>query len=247
MTGYALCVMRQQMVASDSTSLIQTLLLTDNRGVMKPEFLARMAQLAKEDFSNLHQALQTQLHEVTNDSEIEDAYFTIAKNRLASALLPLLEEKEQNAVATIARRWMDNEITEQLITLHQGGERLCVPGMVALIEPVGGMLISLSNGRIYLWNPDDTSVALCSFLHGHLSPRQKLKVAGMPLTVTVDLPTCQILPPLSFSESHDIWRALIQLDYHKMSEYLHDYAQLQRQGHYQQPPPVDPHHPPSRF
>ncbi|CRL46183.1 hypothetical protein SGGMMB4_04591 [Sodalis glossinidius str. 'morsitans'] len=108
LTGDALCVVRRKLVVSDRTPRIQALLLTDNRGVMKPEFLARIAQLAKEAFFNLHQELQTQLHEVTNDSEIENAYFTIVKNRLACALLPLLEEKEQTAVATLARRWMDN-------------------------------------------------------------------------------------------------------------------------------------------
>ncbi|CRL46182.1 hypothetical protein SGGMMB4_04590 [Sodalis glossinidius str. 'morsitans'] len=108
-----------------------------------------------------------------------------------------------------------------------------MPGIVALIESAGGMLISLSNGKIYLWTPDDTSVALCSFIHGHLSSRQKLKVADLSLAAMVDLQTCRILPPLSFSESQDIWRALKKLDHHKMSEYLHDYAQMQRPGHYQ--------------
>ncbi|MGL9773936.1 MAG: hypothetical protein ACR5LG_08500 [Sodalis sp. (in: enterobacteria)] len=106
------------------------------------------------------------------------------------------------------------------------------------------MLISLSNGRIYLWTPDDISAALRTFLHDHLSLRQRQSLIGLPLVATVDLQTCRILPPISFNASQDIWRALKQLDHDKMVEHLHDYVQQQRQPYLQQPHQAeeDSHH-----
>ncbi|WP_125933195.1 hypothetical protein [Candidatus Sodalis sp. SoCistrobi] len=244
LTGDVLRDMKRQRVAADRKVRIEKLLLTDPHGVLDAHFLQIMAEKAKEAFIfDLHPELQAQLQEVIDSSEIENAYYTMAKNRLACALLPLLGEREHNAVAGLAQKWMDNQLTEQLVTLHQGGKHIQVPEMVALIEASGGMLISLSNGRIYLWTPDDTSAALRAFIHGHLSLGQRQSLIGLPFAATVDPHTCRIVPPLSFSASQNIWQALKQLDHDKMAEHLHEYVQQQRQAYQQQHQiKEDPHH-----
>ncbi|MGL9773937.1 MAG: hypothetical protein ACR5LG_08505 [Sodalis sp. (in: enterobacteria)] len=153
LTGDALRVMERQLVAKDRNARIGELLLTDPGGAMNARFLKLMAHLAKDAFFDLHGELNAQLQEVTDSSEIENAYFTMARNRLACALLPLLRKHEHNAVVALAQKWMVNQLTKQLVRLHQGGKRIQVPEVVALAEPTGGACSSRFLTAEFIYGP----------------------------------------------------------------------------------------------
>ncbi|WP_213993217.1 hypothetical protein [Sodalis sp. dw_96] len=162
---------------------------------------------------------------ISASQDIDDAYIVMAKNRLVAALFPIINDVLYQEVRNIVEHWMDGLIEEKLVGFSTSEGRFMVPGIVAITEPTGGILISLATGALYLWTPNDVSHELKSFICGHLSVQQQEWFESVSITPYLDVDACVLYPAIILMASTDIWHDLKNLDIEKLDEHL-DYHSL---------------------
>lgn len=152
--------------------------------------------------------------------DVDDAYVNMAKNRLVSALFPILNGNKMSYLRHIIEHWIDGRLEEKLVGFEINGEQTLVPGIIAITEPTGGLMISLATGNIYCWTPYDASNDLKKFISGHLPLRQQAWLDDTELKPLLDNEACVLKPAIILITSSNIWHDLKKLDIKKLDENL---------------------------
>ncbi|WP_413737253.1 hypothetical protein ACL2XP_03880 [Sodalis sp. RH21] len=207
---------------------------------LNPQGKSRLSYLefiANNEIITLKDELEHALNYFSNNQDIEDAYIKMAKNRLLIALFPIFAHEENEGVSQIVRRWIDGAINEKLVGLDTPDGEIIIPDIIALVEPVGGLLISLVTGAVYAWTPDDATSNLKNFLHQHLSIEQQKQLDASVLATSVILRECVFSPAINFKISDNLWQTLKNLNIQKLHKHIKNYTITEPSGDMK-----DPHH-----
>ncbi|NDL65575.1 hypothetical protein [Acerihabitans arboris] len=152
--------------------------------------------------------------------DINDAYISMVKNRLAAALFPLMAQDTDSGIRSFVQLWMDGAINERLVGFTTPEGKSIAPGIIAIARSSGGLLVSLATSEIYYWTPDDTSAALKAFIAEHLSVMQKVFLASVTLSAKLDESQCVLASSIILIEVENIWMELKTLHFEKLDEHL---------------------------
>ncbi|WP_413726706.1 hypothetical protein [Sodalis sp. RH16] len=197
-----------------------TILRTNIKESDKKDFISYLEFIVNGEPSNITAEIERLLTFFSTSEDINDTYITMAKDRLAIALFSLMTNDTDSTLRNIIELWMDGSIKEKLVGFVSPEGQFMVPGIVAITQPTGGLMISLATGAIYLWTPDDASAALKNFIAGHLSLQHKAWLESVILTPKIDMKACAIKPPLLLMDAKVLWADLKALEIEKLGEHL---------------------------
>ncbi len=169
----------------------------------------------------LHQMLDN----IKADKKINNSFIIMAKNRFASAFLPyIIYRKKDGSKLPLINDWLSGNLPESLIGVYLGNQCVMVPNVIAITQPTGGYLISISTGEVYLWEPDDDSATLRNFINYHLSIKNAdlFNKAEEVFEFTVD--GREIYSHYCFLCPRNIWEKLSDEVYRTAHEHLAYFA-----------------------
>ncbi|TCL04420.1 hypothetical protein [Sodalis ligni] len=201
-----------------------TVIRTNIKGSDKDNLLSYLEFILNGESIRIMDEFSHVLRFISASQDINDAYKTMAKNRLVAALLSIMDNSVYQKVRYIAEHWMDGLLKEKLVSFKTSENHFIVPGMVAITEAAGGLLISITTGALYLWTPADASNELQSFISSHLSLQQQTLFESISLTPYLDSEACILYPAIILTSSTDLWQDLKNLEVEKLDEHLQYYS-----------------------
>ncbi|TCW00305.1 hypothetical protein [Biostraticola tofi] len=188
---------------------------------MADNFIFDIQFIANGGVVDIDKSLHQMLDNIKADKNINDAFITMAKNRFASAFLPyLIYRNKDGSKLPLINDWLSGNLTESLLGVYVGKHCIMVPNVIAITQPTGGYLVSISTGEVYLWEPDDDSETLKNFINYHLSIKNAdmFNKAEKVFEFTVD--GREIYSHYCFLCPNNIWQKLRDEVYRTAHEHL---------------------------